>query len=298
MASLEVSTTVGCRVACNYCPQKLHVSAYKSRNAGVTFLSMEVFENCINKLPPKSEIIFSGFSEPFLNPECSRFIRSAHERGYTVSVFTTTVGIEKNTIEQLHGIPFKSFVVHLPDNCNTMNVEVNDDYFTILDGLREMIPNIGFLLTKGQRSADGFHPKVNDYLNKNGIKCVIHVKHSRAGTIEVNDAAVVSGLKGDLTYCPRLNINVLLPSGEVVLCCQDFGQKHLLGNLHESSFESLHQSDEFRNVVAGLTDSTRNILCRECVLYARRKGIRGIYDHWKVFGLFFKVWALNTFNKE
>jgi organic radical activating enzyme len=297
MAKLEVSTVVGCRVACTYCPQKMHVSAYKSRKAGEHILSAAVFEKCCSKLPPNSEIIFSGFSEPFLNPECPRFLRYAHERGFIPSVFTTAVGIEKNTIDQIRAIPFKSFIVHLPDNCNTMNVEVNDAYFSVLDGLRNIIPNITFLLTKGQGMSDSFHPAVKDYLDKNKIQCFIHVKHSRAGAVQVTDAAVVPRMKGDLAYCPRLDINVLLPDGSVALCCQDFGQKHILGNLQESSFESLHQSDMFRFVVEGLTDSTKDLLCRECLLYARRKGIRGLIDSSKVMGLSMKVWALNAFHK-
>jgi organic radical activating enzyme len=294
MARFEVSTIVGCRVACTYCPQKLHVSAYKSRKPGASVLTMEVFEDCIDKLPPKSEIYFSGFSEPFLNPDCSHFLRLAHERGFTVSVFTTAVGIEEHTLDQIRDIPFKSFVVHLPDNRDTMKIEVNDRYIAILDKLREAIPNIHFLLTKGQRLSDSFHPRIKEYLKINKIRCFIHVKHSRAGAIGANDAAILPRLKGDLAYCPRLDINVLLPNGDVVLCCQDFGQKHILGNLKESSFDSLHQSDEFRHVIDGLTDDTRDILCRECVLYARRRGIRGLYDISKVAGLFVKVWVLNA----
>ena len=33
--------------------------------------------------------------------------------------------------------------------------------------------------------------------------------------------------------------NVLLPNGDVVLCCQDFGLKHILGNIFENPYEKI-----------------------------------------------------------
>ena len=43
-------------------------------------------------------------------------------------------------------------------------------------------------------------------------------------------------------YCNRalrMNHNVLLPNGDVVLCCMDFGMQHVLGNLKRQSYEEI-----------------------------------------------------------
>ena len=55
-----------------------------------------------------------------------------------------------------------------------------------------------------------------------------------------------------------------MPNGDVVLCFQDFGLKHVIGNLREQDFESLYTSQEFLFVQRGLADESLDILCRSC----------------------------------
>jgi MoaA/NifB/PqqE/SkfB family radical SAM enzyme len=39
--------------------------------------------------------------------------------------------------------------------------------------------------------------------------------------------------------------NVMLPNGDVVLCCMDYGLKHKLGNLLETNFNGLKREDSY-----------------------------------------------------
>lgn len=64
--------------------------------------------------------------------------------------------------------------------------------------------------------------------------------------------------------CARLHHNILLPNGDVVLCCTDFGMRHVLGNLLSQDYPSLFQSGEFLKVKRGQKDETLDILCRCC----------------------------------
>jgi hypothetical protein len=61
-----------------------------------------------------------------------------------------------------------------------------------------------------------------------------------------------------------LNLNALLPNGDVVLCCVDFSMQHVLGNLLVSDFESLFIGGEFLKVKEGLKAASLNTLCRYC----------------------------------
>jgi hypothetical protein len=61
-----------------------------------------------------------------------------------------------------------------------------------------------------------------------------------------------------------LNHNVLLPNGDVVLCCMDYGLQHILGNLLLTDYESLFSSEAFKRIQQGLDDDSRDVLCRYC----------------------------------
>ena len=58
--------------------------------------------------------------------------------------------------------------------------------------------------------------------------------------------------------------NVLLPNGDVALCCMDWSAKYVLGNLKHDRFEDLYRSETFRHVLRGLKDPSVDLLCRTC----------------------------------
>jgi hypothetical protein len=66
----------------------------------------------------------------------------------------------------------------------------------------------------------------------------------------------------------RMRQNVLLPNGDVTLCCMDYGLQHLLGNLVSGDYDALLRSDEFLRVRKGLKDESEEILCRYCEAFA------------------------------
>jgi len=94
---------------------------------------------------------------------------------------------------------------------------------------------------------------------------------SRAGNLEnVKGIWAVNGRKHGKVRCITsmgncLNNNVLLPNGDVVLCCMDYGLKHILGNLILSDYPSLFTGEEFYKLQRGLNDDSLDILCRYCV---------------------------------
>jgi len=63
--------------------------------------------------------------------------------------------------------------------------------------------------------------------------------------------------KSEGTHCkksPSYEQNVVLPNGDVVLCCMDYGLKHKLGNLLEQSFNDLKRENNYD-------------LCKSCEWY-------------------------------
>ncbi|MGR3318545.1 MAG: radical SAM protein [Candidatus Anammoxibacter sp.] len=145
MAYLEITTQIGCKVGCSYCPQKRVINNYFERS-NIKTMSFSTFKMCIDKLPNDSEIFFSGFAEPFLNSECMKMLDYAVSINLKVNMFTTTVGIREEDFEVLKRVKFGRFIVHLPDDQGLTTIKPDNHYFQTMDKLIETIPNIFFYL--------------------------------------------------------------------------------------------------------------------------------------------------------
>lgn len=67
-----------------------------------------------------------------------------------------------------------------------------------------------------------------------------------------------------LVHHKMLNRNVLLPNGDVALCCMDYSLRHIFGNLLVSDYQDLFRSIEYHKLQKGLDDDSANIICRHC----------------------------------
>ena len=57
---------------------------------------------------------------------------------------------------------------------------------------------------------------------------------------------------------------IILPSGDVVLCCKDWSMEYILGNLLKCSFDDLYQSKTYKDVTQKMASDDDNVLCRNC----------------------------------
>ena len=69
MPHMEITTVIGCRVQCTFCPQTLLMNKYeeKANINKITWgepviMGFDTFRTCIDKLPKDTEIDFSGFA--------------------------------------------------------------------------------------------------------------------------------------------------------------------------------------------------------------------------------------------
>lgn len=236
---LEITTGVGCVVACKFCPQKTFLQAYTSQKRK---LDLQDFKKAIDKTPADTVIIFSGFSEPYLNTECTRMVLYAHETGHPVSIFTTGTGMALDDVAAIKHVPFSSFphggfVLHLADNEGYARINVDAAYLELVEaiqgaGIQNLLP-----LTMGT-----LHQELTQLFSAQNVLQL--PMNSRAGYLTGEGVQVnaCGGTHGGQVTCGRdehVYNNVMLPNGDVVLCCQDFGMKHVLGNLLEEPYESI-----------------------------------------------------------
>ena len=90
----------------------------------------------------------------------------------------------------------------------------------------------------------------------------------RAGNLKGDGLITKKQEKGRLSCSDcgeALNKNILLPDGTVLLCCMDFGMKHVLGNLLTQSYEEICNGKEMTMIREGLNGNEQiDILCRRC----------------------------------
>jgi len=262
MATLEITTGIGCKNDCSYCPQDVLVKAYKARSSCMQ-MSFDLFKQCLDKVPKKVRILFSGMAEPWLNKACTDMVCYAHQSGFAIVVYTTLVGMSLDDIDRLQPIPFKKFEVHLPDADSLTRIKTSAEYLEKLQkivtsnisGLRFMV--IGRL-----------HPDVHAV-----VKEKVHVRVreviNRAGNLTDFPGIVPQERLGGMILCKKcgsnkFNNNLLLPNGDVVLCCMDYGLRYILGNLASNSYHELFQGQIFQSVQQKIIDDSQDILCRYC----------------------------------
>jgi radical SAM protein with 4Fe4S-binding SPASM domain len=258
MATMEITTVIGCRMSCSYCPQKTLVNKYVELSNHFA-MTLDGFKKCIDKIPNNVNIVFAGMSEPWLNKNCTEMVLYAHKKGHTISVFTTLYNVTEQDLELMKDIGFKHFCIHFPDNDGVMKLNVTDSYIEVLKKAIK-IPNMTCMVI------GKLHQKIEEVIGNigDGSKDLV----SRAGNVE---QIVTIKKKGKIkcTSCgPDLKHNVLMPNGDVVLCCMDYGMDHILGNLNDCSYEDLFNGEEYKKVIQGLNEDLGTI-CRKCEISAK-----------------------------
>lgn len=282
-ANLEITTVIGCPVMCSFCPQTSLIKSFKLQNDlnyNNKVLSFEKYKQILDKVPSWVDIHFSGMSEPYASKDCSKMIKYTIEKGHKICVYSTLVGANKEDLDLLSTISFDNkykLVIHLPDDEQNFKAKVTDTYIENLKHFlnKEQIQqkiiqgSIDFMSMSRRGLTD---PKISSIIPK---KLATFIAITRAGNLsnenEKFEGKTITKRKNGKIMCtvaPFLNHNVVLPNGDIVLCCMDYSIQHKIGNLLEQSYESLFESDQFKQIVNKMNndDNTNLLLCRNCEL--------------------------------
>ncbi len=255
MGNMEISTVVGCKMQCSYCPQKSHMENYSKKSSQFS-MTLEDFRWFISTIPIDVDIVMAGMAEPFLNKDCMEMIKHAYLKGHRISVYTTGYGITMDDIKELGKIEFNHFCLHFPDADGLMNIRITPEY---LEVLKALLP-----IKKNEMCIGKLHPAVREAIGfdvNDGSKSL----YSRGGNLKDMMIPRKEGKLHCSSCTDALNHNVLMPNGDVLLCCMDYDQKHVIGNLNNMPYSSIFESEEYKRVKQGLAgDESIDILCRTC----------------------------------
>lgn len=246
--TMEFTTCVpkkGCVVDCVFCPQQTLLSVYK----GEKTLSLDNFKRIVDKIPEEVRITFAGFTEPWLNKQCTDMLLYAHETGHPVSAFTTVVGMTIEDIERIKHVPFAGrpnggFTVHLPDQERKAKHPIADKFIETVEHMQKVHKEI-------QNFSVMCMGEVHESVRHLWPDAPVYDMWSRAGNLigeaalkpEVNKYIFKSIDHGDQPMTcgcdERLYHNVCMPNGDVALCCMDYKLEHITGNILESTYDEV-----------------------------------------------------------
>lgn len=263
LSGLEFTLAMGCKVACHYCPQKMLITAYNHKFPNANkYMTFDDFKIILSKLTPECGIGWCGMSEPFQNPECAKMIKYAWEKGHKISLSTTLEGATWDDIRMIENVDFVSLVLHIPDSAMNSKFSLSNEWLEIFDYVNHNFSNIGY----------SCHGETHEIMKNRIILGRVYQNsmHNRAGNLEYEELPTknVSGKKA--CFFGDINGNVygwsptVLPNGAVVVCCNDYGLKHVLGNIIDQDWDEIFRGSEWKNIVDGWEGKNDTTLCYGC----------------------------------
>ncbi len=236
-------------------------------------------------------------AEPWLNPHATAMAIHAFERGRNVAIYTTLQGMSADDADRLitrFGDRVSAetpWVIHLPDSDGNMTGVAAIDRLSRhprpLSGIpagtarrrpghddherrwnRRRTAARTWCRTAWRRLSGSRAPRNLDRAAFTPSALLAHVRHT--------DAVLCAST-------PFFDHNTMLPNGDVVLCCMDYGRRHVIGNLLRQSYEEIHAGSAMGAIrVQAMTPAAGDLLCRRChnaVCLTQSGG-----THWRLSG--------------
>jgi hypothetical protein len=240
---MELTTMVGCPLMCTFCPQENLRDNYGDREK---YMQLADLVKVLAQLPKDTRIDFSGMSEPWANPHCTEMLETVLFMGFQVAIYTTLYGMKdpervRKVLED-HPSQVEVIMLHLPDANGNMKGWKNSEEW---QHAAAVISHTKVPCGVGAMTMDKsglVHPELQAMVGQ----LQGWVGHTRADSLNTEQVAgqpiSITPMNAFSLTCrstPFYDRNVLLPNGDVVLCCMDYNLKHIIGNLLEESYKDI-----------------------------------------------------------
>lgn len=274
---IYIEITNICNLRCSFCPDS---------GRAPEFMSEELFTRILDEIRESSEYIyFHVKGEPLMHPELERFLDISREKGFRVSIATNGTLIGK-TGEMLLGKPALrqiSFSLHsLEEETSRERIEkyLDDIFLFALQAAEKTRTFIEFKLWNLNREKDNklnsvifehmekrlkLHGKVSEMVPAGkGVRILDRIFLSRGNEFQWPDLA--SPENNTNGYCYGLKRQAaILVDGTVVPCCLDGKGVMKLGNIKESSFSDIINSERALRIIRGFSERKAvEEMCRKC----------------------------------
>lgn len=276
LRSAQVETSTRCNYRCPYC-QITH-SARPRR-----LMSLEEFRTIIEQLaelPAVRKFYLNGYNEPSLVPEIVEQIQLAARLDAELIILTNGTGLTDRKCEAMaRAHPRLTLDIHLSavdasEYRQAHGVILNPELLPRLRGLarRTDLTNIEFRMMVMGRGDDRHRQNwrgVRDFFADTRMTVGMDVVHDRAGALP---SPYQQGFRhADVFGCALDNrpfdwVHVTA-GGNWVLCCQDYNEDYVFGNLFKQSIRDIAESERRRTIVMrgfGRDSAHPSGICTRC----------------------------------
>jgi hypothetical protein len=250
---MELTTMIGCPLMCTFCPQENLRDSYGDSEK---YLQPRDLVKVLSKLPKDTRIDFSGMSEPWANPHCTEMLETVLFMGFNIAIYSTLYGMTdpervRKVLED-HPGQVDVIMLHLPDANGNMKGWKNSEewqYAAAVMSHTNVPCGVGAMTMD---SSGLVHPDLQSMIGRlPGWQG--HTRADSLNTEQVAGQAIsITPMNTFSLTCrstPFYDRNVLLPNGDVVLCCMDYNLKHIIGNLLTQTYEEIFQGKPLLDLI-------------------------------------------------
>jgi hypothetical protein len=250
---MELTTMIGCPLMCTFCPQENLRDSYGDNEK---YMQPRDLVAVLSKLPKDTRIDFSGMSEPWANPHCTEMLETVLFMGFNIAIYSTLYGMTdpervRKVLED-HPNQVDVIMLHLPDANGNMKGWKNSEEW---QHAAAVMSHTNVPCGVGAMTMDSsglVHPELQSMIGRlPGWQG--HTRADSLNTEQVAGQAIsITPMNIFSLTCrstPFYDRNVLLPNGDVVLCCMDYNLKHIIGNLLTQTYDEIFKGKPFLDVI-------------------------------------------------
>lgn len=284
---IQIQTINLCNGSCVMCPRSI------TNNNDYHVISDSLFEKIINEIVHESKslsVILMLQNEPLMDDALFKRIQFINKLRKKISVELITNGnlFTNNKIKELEKSDVNELVISLDAyNKKTYNkIRKGLNFKTVLKNIDKIIKSdyrgyffIGFVKQKKN------YKEINEfkkYWKKKGVVCKITNLCNRSGDLNnyeelcLNDdneslieMAKYKVIRTINKCCPYpINWFNILSNGDVILCCNDYSKKVVLGNLNNSTIKEIWNNKQYSKIreLHNSGDYDKIPVCKNCSL--------------------------------
>lgn len=273
--ALEAHTV--CNQACYFCPVSLAPRADH-------FMPMELYERILGELAPHRSTIEAVFmisyNEPTVDKRFVEQVRAIRAAGLPPAVLTNGTGLTPARVDAIAGF---GGLRYLSVNLSTLdreryNADRRGDHLDLVLRNLEHAKDVPLaeqmeiiVLGTGDENHRNDTERISERFAGSRFTVKTYQVMDRAGYLQIGlrSGAGMRRLRGceNVGSRPLQHLHIT-PHGRCVLCCEDYDERYLVGDLSRQSVDEVLGGPEIallRRWAYGLEDAPSDFLCRRCV---------------------------------
>ncbi|MGE0585559.1 MAG: radical SAM/SPASM domain-containing protein [Flavobacteriaceae bacterium] len=281
--SLETNTQ--CNQRCFFCPVSEHLRPDHT-------MSDALLESVLCEMetqPDLAGVFLNNYNEPFLDKRAGSIISRLHARNIKVAVNSNgTVPLKSIKPELTKGSIFLlTFNIHTADREKYRRERGRDHLTLVLRNIADYaragvaqttrVAVLGDLSDAHEQEFEAIRQAFKDV----PVTFEKYRLMDRAGNLMADVSGAVD--RDILWGCEQTGSRPLehlhiLPDGRCVLCCEDYYETHVVGDVSRQSFHEVMSGDEmarYRRTIYGFDRPDENFMCRHCEFSIPGHRLRG-----------------------